>query len=193
MGSPFWAATMILPRATWDSDRSIISGSPSRRGNMAAMGLVPNSGALPPHGAMAAGELPKASPTMPGLSHGTQVQRRRAEVVAVGDPREGDAEVPGAAHRFAHRQRAGGIGHPARCIHQHRAAALVDHPGLRVAVGAAVSQVRAIERCARHPVGGQSLGIGGHQELGGNARSGFLAGTRIDEGAGDQILEVLRS
>ena len=46
---PF-AATMSLPRATSDSDRSIISASASRRGNTAATGLVPNTGCLPPGG-----------------------------------------------------------------------------------------------------------------------------------------------
>ena len=62
---PSFAATMSLPRATSDSDRSIESGGASRRGNTAAIGLVPKSGRRPPAAAIAAGELPIASPTSP--------------------------------------------------------------------------------------------------------------------------------
>ena len=41
---PSLAATISLPRATSDSDRSIDSGSPARRGNTAAIGFVPKIG-----------------------------------------------------------------------------------------------------------------------------------------------------
>ncbi|MCY1452161.1 hypothetical protein D9M71_690640 [compost metagenome] len=65
IGLPCFAATMILPRATSDNDRSITTGAWPRRGNTAAMGLVPNSGRRPPQPGIAAGELPMAMPTMP--------------------------------------------------------------------------------------------------------------------------------
>ncbi len=69
---PSFAATISLPRATSDSDRSISSGAPARRGNTAAIGLVPKSGRLPPAAAMAAGELPIASPTSPAAPTGSR-------------------------------------------------------------------------------------------------------------------------
>ena len=65
IGSPFFAATMTLPRATSLRLRSIINGSPVRRGNTAATGLVPKIGCLPPAAGIAAGELASAMPTMP--------------------------------------------------------------------------------------------------------------------------------
>ena len=65
MGLPSRAATMILPRATAESDRSIMRGAAPRRGNAAATGLVPNSARVPPQAGIAAGELPKPSPTRP--------------------------------------------------------------------------------------------------------------------------------
>ena len=70
IGLPCFAATMTFPRATSESDRSMASGAPARRGNTAAMGLVPKSGRLPPAAGIAAGELPNASPTMPALATG---------------------------------------------------------------------------------------------------------------------------
>ena len=69
---PSLAATISLPRATSDSDRSISNGAAARRGNTAAIGLVPKSGRLPPAAAMAAGELPIASPTSPAAPTGSR-------------------------------------------------------------------------------------------------------------------------
>ena len=71
MALPSRAATMSLPRATSDRLRSITSGGASRRGNAAAIGLVPKSARLPPHMGIAAGELPKASPTSPASAIGS--------------------------------------------------------------------------------------------------------------------------
>ncbi len=68
MASPFFAATMSLPRATSLRLRSIINGSAFRRGNTAATGLVPKMGCLPPAAGMAAGELAKPRPTMPAAA-----------------------------------------------------------------------------------------------------------------------------
>ena len=59
------AAIMMRPRATAESERSIINAAAARRGKAAASGLVPKSARLPPHAGMAAGELPIASPTSP--------------------------------------------------------------------------------------------------------------------------------
>jgi hypothetical protein len=70
IGSPFLAATITLPRATSDRLRSISSGSPARRGNAAATGLVPKIGCRPPAAGMAAGELAKPRPTMPAAAAG---------------------------------------------------------------------------------------------------------------------------
>jgi hypothetical protein len=61
-----------LPRATSESDRSIVSGNPARRGNTAAIGLVPNSARLPPAAGIAAGELPKARPTIAASATGAR-------------------------------------------------------------------------------------------------------------------------
>jgi len=70
MGVPCFAATITLPRAASDNDRSMTSGASPRRGNTAAMGLVPKIGVRPPAGGMADGELPNASPTIPDLATG---------------------------------------------------------------------------------------------------------------------------
>jgi hypothetical protein len=63
---------MILPRATLLNEASMTSAGPSPRGTAKAIGLVPKTPRDPPHGAMAAGELEKASPTSPwSASHST--------------------------------------------------------------------------------------------------------------------------
>jgi LacI family transcriptional regulator len=72
IGLPSLAATMILPRATSVSDRSIISGGFPRRGNTAAIGLVPNSGLLPPQALIAAGEFVKPIPIRPASASGAR-------------------------------------------------------------------------------------------------------------------------
>ncbi|MMZ70835.1 hypothetical protein D1872_339960 [compost metagenome] len=46
---------MTLPRATFESARSMTRGSAFATGTAKAIGLVPKSGLLPPQGAMAAG------------------------------------------------------------------------------------------------------------------------------------------
>ena len=65
---PSFAATISLPRATSESERSIVIGGPSRRGKTAAIGLVPKIGVRPPAAGIAAGELPIAMPTMPAAA-----------------------------------------------------------------------------------------------------------------------------
>src|SRR3546814_17603389 len=65
MERPSRAATMSLPRATSDSDKSILMGSPWRRGKATAMGLVPNKAWVQPQAGIAAGELLNAQPVMP--------------------------------------------------------------------------------------------------------------------------------
>ena len=65
IASPFWAAVRILPRATWLSAMSTTMGGCPRCGAANPIGLVPYSGCLPPHGAIAFGVLPKASATSP--------------------------------------------------------------------------------------------------------------------------------
>ena len=65
IGSPFWAAVRILPRATWLSARSTTIGGPLLCGAAKASGLVPNTGCRPPQGAIALGVLPKASASSP--------------------------------------------------------------------------------------------------------------------------------
>jgi hypothetical protein len=65
IGSPFWAAVRILPRATWLSARSTTIGGPLLCGAAKASGLVPNTGCRPPHGAIALGVLPNASARRP--------------------------------------------------------------------------------------------------------------------------------
>jgi hypothetical protein len=52
---PAFFAAMTFPRATLDSDRSITSGGAPATGVAKAMGLVPKTGWLAPHGAMALG------------------------------------------------------------------------------------------------------------------------------------------
>ena len=56
---------MTLPRATFDSDRSITSGARPGSGQANATGLVPNTGFEPPHGAIAPGVLANISATRP--------------------------------------------------------------------------------------------------------------------------------
>ena len=62
MDLPSRAAVMMRPRATAESDMSIMRGGAPRRGNVAASGFVPKSARLPPHAGIAAGELPNARP-----------------------------------------------------------------------------------------------------------------------------------
>ncbi len=69
---PSRAATMSLPRATSDSDRSIVTAGPLRRGNVAAIGFVPKSARLPPAAGIAAGELPMAKPTIAAAATGAR-------------------------------------------------------------------------------------------------------------------------
>ena len=70
IGLPSFAATMTLPRATSERLRSTISGSPLRRGNTAATGLVPKIGCRPPAAGIAAGELANPIPTRPAAATG---------------------------------------------------------------------------------------------------------------------------
>ncbi len=70
--SPFCIASMILPRTTVVSARSITSGSPFFRGNAKATGSVPNRAFLPPQAGIAAGELVNATPTMPAAATGSR-------------------------------------------------------------------------------------------------------------------------
>ena len=56
---------MMLPRATFDSDRSMTSGARPGRGQAKATGLVPNTALDPPHGAIAPGVLTNISATSP--------------------------------------------------------------------------------------------------------------------------------
>ena len=72
IGLPSRAAIMTLPRATCDSDKSMISGAASRRGKIAAIGLVPKTGCVPPAAGIAAGELPNASPTILAAATGAR-------------------------------------------------------------------------------------------------------------------------
>ncbi len=65
IGCPFWAAAMILPRATFDKEMSTTTGCPPSMGAAKAMGSVPKSGCRPPHGAIAAGALATMSATSP--------------------------------------------------------------------------------------------------------------------------------
>ena len=70
--SPLSAATINLPRATSDKDRSTLTGGWPVRGKIAAIGLVPKIARLPPAAGMAAGELPQAMPTMPAPATGSK-------------------------------------------------------------------------------------------------------------------------
>ncbi len=56
---------MILPRVTVVSARSTTIGSAPLRGKAKATGSVPNNAFFPPQAGIAAGELVKATPTMP--------------------------------------------------------------------------------------------------------------------------------
>src|SRR6201999_1173489 len=67
--SPRCFAATTLPRATLDNDRSITSGEPPGRGQANAIGLVPNTGLEPPHGAIAAGVLTNISATKPASAN----------------------------------------------------------------------------------------------------------------------------
>ena len=58
---------MMLPRATLESDRSIVSGARLGRGQANATGLVPNTGCEPPHGAMAEGRVDEQDGDKAGL------------------------------------------------------------------------------------------------------------------------------
>ena len=64
IGSPFCTAVTILAARHLRSDRSMTTGACPAAG-AAAIGLVPYTERLPPHGAMAFGVLPKANATSP--------------------------------------------------------------------------------------------------------------------------------
>ena len=64
-----WVCTL---RPLAESDRSIDNGWSLRRGNTAAMGLVPMSARFPPQAGIAAGELPMASPPRPAAAMGSR-------------------------------------------------------------------------------------------------------------------------
>ncbi len=68
IGSPRCLAETMLPRATFDRERSTTTGSRPGRGQAKAMGLVPNTARLPFQGAMAAGVLAKSRATRPRLA-----------------------------------------------------------------------------------------------------------------------------
>ena len=68
IGSSFCAWTMISLLATTLDDWSITIGGPSWRGTPQAIGLVPNTGRVPPQGAIDPGALTKPSPTRPSLA-----------------------------------------------------------------------------------------------------------------------------
>ena len=76
MGLPSRAATMSLPRATSERLRSITMGGASRRGNAAAIGLVPKSARLPPHIGMAAGRIAEGEPDEARLARSARRGRR---------------------------------------------------------------------------------------------------------------------
>jgi len=63
--APIFARSMISPRATTLEDWSITIGSAPATGEAKAIGLVPNSGVMPPHGAMDAGALTNPRATSP--------------------------------------------------------------------------------------------------------------------------------
>ena len=90
---PSLAATISLPRATSDSDRSTLTEAPSRRGNAAAIGLVPNSGRRPARRRHRRRRVAEGEADHPGRGDRLEVIRGDAEVVAVGDRGEGDAEL----------------------------------------------------------------------------------------------------
>ena len=136
----------------------------SSRGNAAATGLVPNSGFLPPQGGIAAGELVKAKPTMPGLGDRQQVDAEHADVRAVADAGEGDAVAPRALDRLLDRPLRRDVGQAVAVVDQADPGPLgLTIARLRRAVGAAVAQHAAVERHARHAVRRQALLFGANQ------------------------------
>ena len=77
---------------------------------------------------IAAGEFPKARPTMPVARDRREVPGGDAEVVAAGHAGEGGAASAGALDRFAHRQRAGRKGKAVGGIDQAGAPAFAQPP-----------------------------------------------------------------
>ncbi len=65
MDSPRRAAAMMLPRATTEVARSILTGNPLPVGKEAPIGLVPKKGSLAPKGGMAGSALVVAMRTVP--------------------------------------------------------------------------------------------------------------------------------
>src|ERR1700678_498730 len=61
IGWPFFWAAMMLPRATTEVARSILTGQPLPVGNEAAMGLVPKNAWHAPSGDMAGSQLVMAN------------------------------------------------------------------------------------------------------------------------------------
>ena len=157
IGRPSFAATITLPRATSDSERSIVNGGAASRGKTAAIGLVPNSARLPPAAGIAAGELPKREPDHPRLRDRCEVPRRDAEMMAVGDAGERRRRIRARApHRLARRrartpgnaspQRASTSTAPPPLAHDDGATALPSARPLRRCVAYCATRAEAVRR-----------------------------------------------
>jgi hypothetical protein len=96
---------MTLPRATFDSDRSITSGGAPATGVAKAMGLVPKTGWLAPHGAMALGALAIMIAISPRLGIAFHLHRERAAMVRVAHRHDRDAHLA----RQRHARLVGGV------------------------------------------------------------------------------------
>ena len=116
------------------------------------------------------------------------MKRGDAEVVAVGDRGEGDAELARALDRGVDGERTGGEGEPAARVDQHRAAARPDDFRYRGPVGAAVGEMGRVLRHPRDTVRGEPAGVGVDQRP--RRRRGHLrSGPGARQRAGGELLE----
>src|SRR6185312_5964877 len=90
IASPRCLAAMMLPRATFDTERSTTTGGRPVSGAAKAMGLVPKAALPPPQGAMALGMVAGDAAMV------RAADRRRRHALRACDSRQlGDGEVDG--------------------------------------------------------------------------------------------------
>ena len=149
IGLPSFAATITLPRATSESERSIDKRRAVATRKHGGDRIGAEQRARPPAAAIAAGELPNASPTMPRVGHRYQVIGGDAEMMAVGDAGEAHAVTRG--HGGSPRRRRARRRERRDRSHASTSTAppvRATTTGMRVAVGAAVA-AECVAYCGR--------------------------------------------
>ncbi len=104
MGSPLCFAAKMLPRATFESERSTTIGARPGSGQAKAIGLVPKTPTEPPCGAIADGRVREEHRDESALGEPLGRMAGRAGVMRAPDRRRRDALLAGDGGQFAHRE-----------------------------------------------------------------------------------------